>query len=237
MKFWTVEGALALMLSKLVERLRRESELFLGVLDQDPLLGRVIRGEANREQYQRFLIGSYQYVRWSGYLLARTAMGLDRAGRCLELTRAVAEKSTEEGPHDQWLLRDLRRLGVNIELIKGMAAPAAIEAYVTSSSALAERGSPAFLGAAYSLEYISMHRAGAAAQSLRQQQHIPDIERCVSFLEGHGHADQRHIAELEALLSGLALEPTDEEDIELSARLLRRLYPSFFQGLNQETET
>jgi hypothetical protein len=218
------------MLSTLVESLRRESEQFLGVLDQDPLLGRVIRGEANREQYQRFLIGSYQYVRWSGHLLARTAIGLGRAGRCLELTRVLGEKSTEEGPHDQWLLRDLRRLSVNVELIKGMAASAAIEAYVASSSALADAGSPAFLGAAYSLEYISMRRAGTAAQSLREQQQIPQIEHCVSFLEGHGHADQRHIAELEMLLSGPALEPADDDDIELSARLLRRLYPYFFNA-------
>lgn len=224
------------MKTDLVELLRRESERFLGVLDEDPLLARVIRGEADRLQYQSFLIGSYQYVRWSGCLLARTAHGLSRAGRYQELMRLAEVKSREEGPHDQWLLRDLARLGMSTELMKGFVAPPAIEAYVATSSAFAERGSPAFLGAAYTLEYISLHRASMAAQNLRQRAPIPDIGRCVSFLEGHGHADQQHIAELEALLSGLALEPADEDDIELSAQLMRRLYPGFFRSLSGELD-
>jgi hypothetical protein len=224
------------MKTKLVELLRRESERFLSVLDDDPELGRIIRGEANRLQYEAFLIGSYQYVRWSGCLLARTALGLSRAGRSQELTRLATVKSREEGPHDQWLLRDLARLGMNTELMKGWRAPSAIESYVATSSAFADRGSPAFLGAAYTLEYISLHRAGMAAQNLRRRQQIPDIERCVSFLEGHGHADQQHIAELETLLSGLALAPTDEDDIALAAQLLRRLYPGFFRSLSGELD-
>lgn len=224
------------MQAKLVELLRRDSERFLGVLDEDPQIGPVIRGEADRQQYQGFLIGSYQYVRWSGCLLARTALGLQRAGRCPELTRLVTTKSREEGPHDQWLLRDLAHLGVSTELVKGLPPPPAIEAYVASSSALAVGGSPAFLGAAYTLEYISLHRAGTAAQNLRRRQQIPDIGRCVSFLEGHGHADQQHLAELETLFSGLTLDPSAESDIELSAQLLRRLYRGFFQNPHQEVD-
>lgn len=218
------------MANEIVARLRRESEQLLSVLDQDPLVGRVIRGEANTHQYACFLAGSYHYVRWSGYLLALTANGVERSGRNPELTRALGEKSRQEGPHDQWLLRDLRALGQNVELIKGEPASCSIQAYVGTARALAERGSPAFLGAAYSLEFVSMHRARQAAKNLLEQKHIAGIDRCVSFLEGHGHADVGHIAELEALLARLSLSPQEQSDIELSSRLLCRLYPSFFNG-------
>jgi pyrroloquinoline quinone (PQQ) biosynthesis protein C len=187
----------------------------------------VISGDADWEQYVRFLSASYHYVRWSGFLLARTAEGLRRSQRCPQLLAAVEAKAQEEGPHDLWLLRDLRNCGVNIELIKGAPAPKAIEAYVAWSLTFAEAGSPAFLGAAYTLEFVSMRCAATACQNLRTRNAIPNVEHALRFLEGHGAADHAHIAELEVVLDTVH-DATDQAEIGFSASVMRALYPSFF---------
>jgi pyrroloquinoline quinone (PQQ) biosynthesis protein C len=209
-------------------RLNSESEAFVLALDQCQLVGGVISGMVTPEEYISFLVGTYQYVRWSGCLLAQTALGLRRTGRCPELVRAIEDKAAEEGPHDGMLLRDLRRLGQDVELIKGRPAPQAVRAYVSFGLSLAEASSPAFLGAAYTLEYISMRRAGVAARELRRMGSVTNVHQALSFLDSHGVADVRHIAELEALLATIS-DPDDQNDILLSARVLRRLYPDFFE--------
>lgn len=203
------------------------SEAFVRSLEQDPLLARVISGDADWAEYVRFLSASYHYVRWSGFLLARTAEGLRRSKRCPDLLAAVDAKAQEEGPHDLWLLRDLKHCGINTELLKGTRAPTAVDAYVAWSLTFAEAGSPAFLGAAYTLEFISMRCATMASRNLRARRAIPNIEESMRFLEGHGLADHCHIAELEALLDTVD-EQTAQVEIASSASAMRALYPHFF---------
>jgi hypothetical protein len=209
--------------------IERESMTWVESIDKDSLLGRIIRGDASRDEYVGFLASTYHYVRWSGPLLARTAEGLRRSGRYTWLLPIVDEKTAEESPHDGWVLDDLRACGENVELIKASAIPVAVEAYVRWSLAMAEEGSPAFLGAAYTLEIISMHRAKMAADNLRAKKAIPHIEGAVSFLEGHGDADVGHIALLTNILRKVE-DPRDQATITLSAAVVRALYPRFFQS-------
>ena len=215
-----------------VRSLASDSETFARSLEHNPLLQRVISGDADWGEYVGFLSASYHYVRWSGFLLARTAEGLRRSQRCPQLLAAVDAKAQEEGPHDLWLLRDLRNLGVNVELIKGAPAPKGVEAYVAWSLTFADAGSPAFLGAAYTLELISMRWATTACRNLRASKAITNVERALRFLEGHGVADHGHIAELEAVLDTVE-DATDQGEIAFSARVMRALYPSFFSTVAQ----
>ena len=209
--------------------LERESIALVDAIDHDPLIGSVIRGDASRDTYVRFLGGTYHYLRWSGPLLAETAEGLRRSGRCPWLRAIVDAKTAEESPHDGWVLDDLRTCGVNVELLKAQPAPRAVEAYVQWSRTLSDEGSPAFLGAAYMLELMSMRRANMAAGNLRARNAIPNIEDAVSFLEGHGDADVGHIEELTVMLRKLT-DPEDQAAIVLSAAVLRTLYPRFFHA-------
>jgi len=210
-----------------LHKLSSESEAFVFTVDRCPIVSAVISGAVTPEEYISFLVGTYHYVRWSGFLLAQTALGLRSSGRCPELVRAIESKAAEEGPHDGMLLRDLRRLGQDVELLKGRPAPQAVRAYVSFSLSLAETSSPAFLGAAYTLEYISMQRAAVAARELRRSGSVTNIDHALSFLDSHGVADVQHIAELEGLLATIS-DPADQNDILLSARVLQRLYPDFF---------
>jgi pyrroloquinoline quinone (PQQ) biosynthesis protein C len=216
------------MTTEFVRELTGEAETFVELLDRSYVVGSVISGMVSQDEYIAFLTGTYHYVRWSGYLLAQTAQGLRRSRRFPALVDAIDAKAAEEGPHDRLLLRDLRRLGQNTELTKGSRAPTAVRAYVTYNLARAENNSPAYLGAAYTLEYISMRRAKVAARELRRLDALPGIEQALTFLDTHGAADVHHIAELEELLKTVT-DPADQADISLSAQVLRRLYPAFFE--------
>lgn len=211
----------------LVRALRAETDALIESFDHHPLLGSVIRGDATREQYVAFLRATYHYVRWSGPLLAKSAEGLRRSGRCLWLADLLEAKTAEEAPHDAWALDDLRRAGDHVELVKATPLPLAVQAYIDFSLTLAEDGSPAFLGAAYTLERISMRRATMAAENLCARGAIPGIYSAVSFLRGHGDADEGHTAELDRVLLRVT-SPQDQSDILLAAGVMRALYPRFF---------
>lgn len=210
-----------------VDAIEHDSLALVDLLDHDPLVGPVIRGDASRETYVRFLRSTYHYVRWSGPLLAETAEGIRRAGRTTWLFEIMNAKTSEESPHDAWVLDDLRKCGENVELLKAVAIPVAVSAYVDWSRSLAEAGSPGYLGAAYTLEFISARRAKTAADNLRARGAIPNIHDAVSFLHGHGDADSGHIAILEDVLRRVD-DPRDQAAISLSAAVMRALYPLFF---------
>jgi hypothetical protein len=215
------------MTNDYVSTIERDSTEWIHAMDNDPRVGVIIQGDASREEYIAFLEATYHYVKWSGPLLAKTAEGLRRSGRFPWLVGIVDQKTAEESPHDGWVLDDLKRCGVNVEIVKASASPAAVEAYIRFSLAMAEDGSPAFLGAAYSLEVISMHRASMAAKNLRARRAIPGIEGAVTFLEGHGDADLGHIELLTKILRRIE-DPRDQAAVALSAALVRELYPRFF---------
>lgn len=210
-----------------IEAMVRETAVWVRSMDDEPLLGGVIRGDASREEYVAFLAATYHYVRWSGPILAATAEGIARSGRLPWLSAVMNRKAGEESPHDRWLLHDLAGCGENPELIKAAPVPTAVRAYVAWSLTRAEEGSPGFLGAAYALEVISMERATRAAQNLVARRAIPGIEDAVSFLRGHGEADPGHVEALHDAFRRLD-DPRDQAAVALSASVLRALYPRFF---------
>jgi len=217
------------MFNDYVSTLERDSLAFVDSLDRDPVVGSVIRGDASRATYVAFLRATYHYIRWSGPLLAQTAEGLRASRRAPWLLELVDSKTREESPHDGWVLDDLERCGDNRELLKAALPPIAVTAYVTWSRSIAEAGSPGYLGAAYTLEFISAHRARLAADNLRAHGGVPGIGRALSFLEGHGDADLGHLAHLNTVLARIE-DAQDRADIALSAAVMRALYLRFFAG-------
>jgi pyrroloquinoline quinone (PQQ) biosynthesis protein C len=206
---------------------KNESKALLNAIDHDPHIGSVIRGDASREQYIGFLVPTFHYIGSSGPLLARTEKGVRRSGRYPWLLEILASKVDEESPHPAWVLNDLANLGVDIERVQASPAPIAVHAYVHFCQTMAKKGSPGFLGAAYALEFISMHRAKMATENLLATKGIPNIENAVSFLDGHGDADPGHVALLDEILQRIE-DPADQADIILSARAVRHFYLQFF---------
>jgi hypothetical protein len=217
----------------IIQRLECESTALLHAADRNPLILAIVLGNASREKYVRFLAITYHYLRWSGPLLAETAEGLRRTGRCSNLIELLDAKVAEESQHDAWVLDDLRALGANPEVLEATAVPNAVQAYVQWSLTLAQEGSPAYLGAAYALEFLAMHRAKIAADNLCARKLINNIEGSVSFLAGHGEADADHVAQLGACLGSIEDE-RDHDDIALSASIMRSLYPRFFREQSEK---
>jgi hypothetical protein len=217
------------MIMEFLDRLEREAMVLVDSVDQDPLVGGVIRGSATRDDYVRFLTSSYHYVRWSGTLLAETAHGVRRRGRHSWLAELLEAKSREESPHDGWILHDLASCGADLERVKSAEAPVSVDAYVHWSLTMADAGSPAYLGAAYALEFLSSRRATLAARNLCDRGRIANIRDGVSFLAGHGDADGDHVATMETVLRRVD-DRSDQVAIALSASVLRALYPRFFHA-------
>jgi hypothetical protein len=210
-----------------IQSLNRTASALAESLEQSPIVGRVISGSANSDEYICFLAGTYFYVRWSGRLLAMTAEGMRRHGRYSSLVDLLIRKSGEEAPHDLWALNDATECGADTARLRTADPGLAVEAYVAWGRALAGTGSPAYLGAAYVLEVISQRHAAQAASRLRASALIPGIERAVSFLEGHGDADIAHVATLERTLA-VVDDAVDQAAIQASAQVLCLLYPAFF---------
>jgi len=68
------------------------------------------------------------------------------------------------------------------------------------------------------------------AQNLSNKSEIPNIRNAVTFLEGHGDADQGHMAELRRVLESI----TDRRDLEaivLCGKVVSQLYTAMIDRL------
>ncbi|WP_437756175.1 iron-containing redox enzyme family protein [Sorangium sp. So ce1389] len=222
-----------------IATLDQEVAALLARLDADPAARRLYDGTATAAEYASFLEQIYHYVRWTRPLCARAGARL--GGRCTGdpgergaadargiLAALLLRKAEEESGHEQWALDDLAALGRDPE-VRAEPAPAT-QAYIAWSRYTAEAGAPeAFLGTAYVLEALSVHRAADVAARLVARARIPGIAGAVRFLQGHADADQGHVRELAGLLATIPC-PAAREAILLSARVTRTLYPDMIAG-------
>jgi pyrroloquinoline quinone (PQQ) biosynthesis protein C len=143
-------------------------------------------------------------------------------------------KSNEERGHERWLLADLRNLGWSAERVERQQPNPAVIAYVSWNRFTSRCGRPeAFLGTAYVLEYLSVHRASQSAERMLAANIIPNIRHAVTFLKAHGTADEKHVEELTSLLAPM-VDQEEQSALLLSARTTRVLYLGLFgEGARQ----
>jgi thiaminase len=218
-----------MMTMDLLTPLENEARELIHQLDAHPRVRQLFEGTLDAAAYAHYLVQTYHYVRWTTPLLALAGRRMAVRGRHPALASLLLHKAKEETGHERWLLADLRNLGWSSEAVEHAPRCAAVEAYVAWNRFTAEAGSPtAFLGTAYMLEALSASRAGASARNLVEHGAIPGIRRAVTFLRGHGDADEGHVAELATLLGALTA-PEEQEALLLSARTTRALYPGLFE--------
>jgi len=218
-----------MMNTDLITTLENESRELLHQLDAHPRVRQLFEGTLDAAAYAHYLVQTYHYVRWTTPLLALAGRRMAAQGRHPALASLLLHKAQEETGHERWLLADLHHLGWSSEAVERAPRCAAVEAYVAWNRFTAEAGSPtAFLGTAYVLEALSASRAGAAARNLVEHGAIAGIRRAVTFLRGHGDADEGHVAELATLLGALS-DLEEQEALLLSARTTRALYLGLFE--------
>ena len=208
--------------------LEDEARLLVEELELHPAARRLFDGSISKDGYITWLVQTYHYVQWTTPLLEQAGRRMKRLGRNVLLGELLLQKASEERGHERWLLADLMNLGYSKRQVENTRPTRAVEAYITWNRFQAEAGSPtAFLGTAFVLEYLSVHRAGEAVERLLARDTIPNIHKAVTFLRGHAGADGAHVAELMAVLRTLT-DPTEQSALLLSARNTRAIYLGLF---------
>ncbi|KFE68467.1 iron-containing redox enzyme family protein [Hyalangium minutum] len=208
--------------------LEDEARLLVEELDMHPAAQRLFRGSIDANGYIAWLLQTYHYVQWTTPLLEQAGHRMKRQGRHVMLAELLLQKASEERGHERWLLADLKNLGWTRKQVEASHPCRAVEAYIAWNRFQSEAGSPtAFLGTAFVLEYLSVHRAGQAVEGMLAHGAIPHVHKAVTFLRGHAGADSGHVAELMAVLRTLT-DSAEQAAILLSARNTRALYTGLF---------
>jgi pyrroloquinoline quinone (PQQ) biosynthesis protein C len=169
----------------------------------------------------RYLTEAYHYVKHSTRLLAAAAGRLPPANRAL-FDRFITH-SREESGHDDWLLRDLRALGANVESVIGSSPLPETEALFALQYYWIEHETPlALLGYIYALETLGSGSAAQLGGTLKRALKIEDD--CISFLTGHGVDDVDHVEKLRRLLNQHITLKQDEVLIIRSAIATLKFY-------------
>ncbi|WNG29352.1 iron-containing redox enzyme family protein [Cystobacter fuscus] len=216
--------------------LEREARTLLEELDAHSEARRLFDGSADKDLYVHYLIQTYHYARWTTPLLAEAGRRMKRQGQHSRLGDLLLQKSNEERGHERWLLADLKNLGWSAKRVERQMPNPAITAYIAWNRFTSRCGRPeAFLGTAYVLEYLSVHRANQSVERMLAANTIPNIRKAVTFLKAHGNADEGHVEELTSLLSPL-VDREEQAALLLSARTTRALYLGLFaEGARENT--
>lgn len=209
----------------LVCELDREVCALVCTLDEHPVARTLFDGTITAAHYAHYLEQTEHYVGVSDELLRGSGERLLATRRHPVLARLLLQKAKEEANHDAWARNDRRAIGfANAGTGPGPAA----EAYIATHRFEMKRGSgAAFLGTAYILEAVSAKLAPRAVKNLLGRSRIPNIRGAVTFLKGHGDADQGHIAHLAGVLGGVT-DPAEMEAIVRSAQSTARFFPELF---------
>ncbi|WNG18283.1 iron-containing redox enzyme family protein [Cystobacter fuscus] len=213
-----------------METLEHEARTLVEDLEAHPTARKLFDGSIDAAGYSRYLVQAYHYVRWTTPLLMESGERMKRAGSHTALGELFLHKAAEERGHERWLLSDLKNLGWSAERVTAAGRCPAVNAYIAWNRYTALAGIPlAFLGTAYVLEYLAVHRAPQAVERLLAARNIPNIHKAVTFLRGHGEADGEHVAELTRLLRSMK-DPREQSAMLLSARTTRSLYLGLFSS-------
>lgn len=210
--------------------LEHEGRGLLEEMDAHPGARSLFEGRIDAASYARYLVQVYHYVRWTTPLLADSGERMRRLGGHPVFGDLFVHKAAEERGHERWLLADLKNLGWSSERVEGAGRCPAVKAYIAWNRFTALTGSPtAFLGTAFVLEYLAVHRAPQAVAKLLEARAIPNIHKAVTFLRGHGEEDGAHVEALLTLLRSMT-DPREQAAVLLSARTTRALYPGLFSS-------
>jgi pyrroloquinoline quinone (PQQ) biosynthesis protein C len=106
----------------------------------------------------------------------------------------------EEAGHEQWVLNDLRSVGVPDEQIESHQTSAFTLAMNGYNYNTADRGHPAaVLGMLYAFEVIASVYGGPFASAVKEAL-LLEGEEGVTFISSHATMDVKHMAELRTIL-------------------------------------
>ena len=153
------------------------------------------------ERYGRLLLELYHVVWAFNPVSAAAASRLTDEHR--QARYFLYEHMMEEKGHEEWVLADLREMGVSSEVAlahKPLPDTLALNGY---NYCAADRKHPcSALGMLYALEVIASVYGGPFTSALKEALFLQD-ERGTSFIGSHASLDAEHLAELRVVLNTL----------------------------------
>ena len=196
-------------------------------LEQTPVIQKCLAGESEMQSYIAFLTEAYHHVKHTVPLLM--ACGSRVPERLEWLREAIVVYIEEELGHQEWILNDLRHLGVDTEQIRCGQPSLATELMVSYAYDTVCRGNPlGFFGMVYTLEKTSSTIATLAAQKISTGLHLNS--EAMSYMISHGSLDIEHIQHFEKLMNRLESE-ADRSAVLHSVPIFYKLYTDVFLGL------
>jgi pyrroloquinoline quinone (PQQ) biosynthesis protein C len=170
-------------------------------LERVPKVDRMIHKGLSREEYRDFLFDLYPIV-WHFCPIMAAA-----AARCGDDYRQVrlhlyANIDDEKG-HEQWILDDLRALGVDSEEAVKRTPCEPAQAFVGFNYYSPEHVHPAtVIGMLYALEVVSSVYGGRVAASIARSLDMSG-PKGFTFLQSHASMDVDHMARLNQLINAI----------------------------------
>jgi pyrroloquinoline quinone (PQQ) biosynthesis protein C len=171
-------------------------------LERVPKVDRMIHKGLSRDEYRDFLFDLYPIV-WHFCPIMAAA-----AARCGDDFRQVrlhlyASIDDEKG-HEQWVLDDLRVLGVDPQEAVRRTPCEPVQAFIGFNYYSPEHVHPAtVIGMLYALEVVSSVYGGRVAGSIARSLDMPGPDG-FRFLQSHASLDVDHMAKLNQLIKGIS---------------------------------
>jgi pyrroloquinoline quinone (PQQ) biosynthesis protein C len=200
-------------------------------LEQTPVIQKCLAGESEMQSYIAFLTEAYHHVKHTVPLLM--ACGSRLPERLEWLREAIVVYIEEELGHQEWILNDLRHLGVDPEQVRYGQPSLATELMVSYAYDTVYRGNPVgFFGMVYTLEKTSSTIATLAAQKISTSLGLSS--EAMSYMISHGSLDIEHMQHFEKLMNRLDSE-ADRDAVLHSVAVFYELYTNVFLGLPVST--
>jgi pyrroloquinoline quinone (PQQ) biosynthesis protein C len=213
----------------LMDKLEIETATQRQALQGHPFIQAALAGELTLAGYRAFLVQAWHHVSHTAPIFMTA--GARCSGRHAWLRPSLAEYTSEEIGHDDWILNDLKALGGDGATEVEGAAGLPVELMVAFTYDVAQRRNPiGVFGMVYCLEGTSIKVATEAAAAIGTALQLP--ASAFSYLSSHGSLDIDHFQFFEALMNKVT-DPDDQDWIIHCAKVVYELYTQMFDGLLQ----
>ena len=196
------------------------------------LIQHTVQHGVTPQLYGAYLEQAYHHVRFTVPLL-KLARDTCVAQGDESYVAALEEYIEEEDGHDEWILEDIKALGIDSEAVRNGQGGFACRIMIAYAHYVIEHISPyGLLGMVHVLEGMSVELADNAAGSIAKSfgENPPNA---FSYLTSHGALDIEHVQFFENVVNGIQ-NPEIEDIIIQAAQDFYVLFGNMFRELGKQ---
>jgi pyrroloquinoline quinone (PQQ) biosynthesis protein C len=185
------------------------------------LIQLLMRGQANRDHYRAYLIDVLAYSRHSSTVIGHAGSRLVLNHPAL--AQYLFHHATEELGHDEWVISDLRDLGMSdVEITASQPSSACLRMIGLEYLYAMHDNAVGLFGWMFTLESLGGTVGGQIADSIDRSLDLGG--KALYFLRGHADADSRHSEDLFRHITEHVTTTADRSSFERMAQESSDLY-------------